>query len=351
MGIDIGKNMREAGHPDAPKDKPGPGERDESGRVSQKQGSKRQVPQKQVFKKAGVTFRELQRKNRRRSIVLALVMILVFGALGASIGAVWGSWMLGLGIGVVIAGVQFGFARATGSALVMKAVGARPLGEREDPQLRNVIEEMAIAAGLPKPAIYLVEEDSPNAFATGFKPEDSAIAITTALRDRLDRAELQAVLGHEMAHIKNGDSGYMVLMSVLVGSIVMLSDMVIYRRRGIHMMGRSRQSSKVAAPLLILALVLAILAPILSRILQAAVSREREFLADATAVELTRQPDALVSALKKLTLDPAKFEAANRATQHLFIVNPMKAQRFGGGMFASHPPLEKRIERIRALYL
>ena len=177
------------------------------------------------------------------------------------------------------------------------------------------------------------------------------MAITTALRERLDRNELQAVLAHEMGHIKNGDSGYMVLMSVLVGSVVMLSDAILHGRRGIHAMGSNRNSGKGGAPILILALVLAILAPILSHIIQAAVSREREYLADATAVELTRHPEALVSALEILTKDPAKFESANRATQHLFIVNPLKSQRMGGGHFASHPPLEKRIDRIRELYL
>ena len=332
MAIDIGKELRDSGHPDAPKDKPGP----------------RAEPPR-IYKVAGQTFRDLQRKNRRRSFVLGLTLAALFGALGAVLGANFGSWILGLAIGVLLAGVQFGFARATGPALVMKAVGARPLAAKEDPQLRNVVEELAIAAGLPKPAIYLVEEDSPNAFATGFKPEDSAIAITTALRDKLDRDELQAVLAHEMGHIKNGDSGYMILMTVLVGSIVLLCDSMFLSKRGIHSMGRNR--NRGSAPLMILALVLALLAPLLSRILQAAVSRQREYLADATAVELTRHPEALVSALTKLTQDPAKFEAANRATQHLFIVNPLQAHRFGGGHFASHPPLDKRIERIHSLYL
>ncbi len=331
MPIDIGKELRESGHPDAPKDKGG-----------------RRETTPPVHKVAGQTFRDLQRKNRRRSVLLAIALILIFGALGTTLGASAGSWMLGLGAGVLFAGAQFWFARAAGPSLIMKAVGGRRLADNEDSQLHNVVEEMAIAAGLPKPAIYLVEEDSPNAFATGFQPENAAIGITTALRERLDRDELQAVLAHEMGHIKNGDSGYMVLMSVLVGSIVMFSDVVF---RSGRYMGRSRSSGKGGLPILILALVLALLAPLLSRIIPAAVSREREYLADATAVELTRHPEALVSALKKLSMDPAKFESANRATQHLFIVNPMRAQRLGGGRMSSHPPLEKRIERIHSLYL
>lgn len=333
MAIDIGKELRDSGHPDAPKRPAGP----------------RQRPAK-THKVAGRTFRDLQRKNRRRSLLLAAAMIVVFGALGSTLGATAGSWIVGLVAGVAFAGVQFAFARAAGPALVMRAVGARPLADNEDVQLHNIVEEMAIAAGMPKPQVYIVEEDSPNAFATGFTPKNSAVAITTALRERLNRNELQAVLAHEMAHIKNGDSGYMVLMSILVGSVVMLSDAVLHSRRGIHVVGRNRSSGKGGAPILILALVLAILAPLLSHIIQAAVSREREYLADATAVELTRHPEALVSALTKLTMDPAKFESANRATQHLFIVNPLKAQRLGGGRLASHPPLEKRIERIRELY-
>ncbi|MEZ5987786.1 MAG: M48 family metalloprotease [Planctomycetota bacterium] len=153
-----------------------------------------------------------------------------------------------------------------------------------------------------------------------------------------------------MGHIRNGDSGYMVLMAVLVGSVLLLCDAVLRGRRGYRMLDSGR-NNKGAAPLVLIALLLAILAPILSKILQAAVSREREYLADATAVELARHPEALVSALTKLSTDKAVFEAANRGTQHLFIVNPMRAQRLGGGWFSTHPPLEKRIARIRGLYL
>ncbi len=297
------------------------------------------------------TFAELQKVNRRRSLVLAISLLLVLGVLGALVGAYFGNWLIGVAGGMALATFQFLVARSAGTKMVMAAMGAKPLERKEDPQLVNVVEEIAIAAGIPCPTIYLIEDESPNAFATGFKPEDAQVAITTGLREKLNRAELQAVMAHEIGHIRNGDTGYMVLMAVLVGSVALISDMAL---RGLRYgsSGRSSRKSKGGggqALILVLLLVFALLAPIFSRLLQAAVSRQREYLADATSVELMREPSALISALQKLTMDPVSMKNANRAVQHMFIVNPFKHHKLGGNALSSHPKLADRIARIRNL--
>jgi len=293
-----------------------------------------------------VSFIELQARNKRRSFILVVMMLGIVTAIGTTLGATWGCWWLGLLIGLVAAIIHYTAARMSGTRMVMAATGARPLGKREDPQLVNVIEEIAISAGMPCPAIWIIEEDSSNAFATGFDRDDAAVAITRGLRHKLKRDELQAVIAHEIGHIRNGDSGYMVLMAVLVGSVALLADIGI---RTLRHGGRSRRGGAQAVGLIVL-LVLVVLAPLFARLLRAAVSRQREFLADATAVELTRQPQALVSALQKLTADTTPLVAANRATNHLFIVNPMRRARAGGGALSTHPPLAARIKRIEDLY-
>lgn len=300
-------------------------------------------------------FRTMQRQNRRRSLVLAALLFVLMAALGTALGATWGSWLIGLLGGLAFAGFQWGIARGMGTGLVMKSAGARKLEPGEDTQLWNTVHEVAIAAAMPPPTIWLIHTSSPNAFATGFKPEDAHVAITTGLREKLDRAELQAVMAHELGHIKNGDSGYMVLMAVLVGSIAMLADLglrSLWYGRGMNRGGGSdKGKAGVQAIAMIVVLVLAIIAPIFSRILQAAVSREREYLADATSVELTREPQALVRALEKLSSDMEPMPGANRATQHLWIVNPMRHAKRGGSVLATHPPMGKRIERIKRTYM
>ena len=297
----------------------------------------------------------MQRQNRRRSLVLAIILFVLMASLGTALGATWGSWIVGLLGGLAFAGAQWGIARGMGTCLVMRSAGARELRPGEDTQLWNTVHEVSIAAAMPPPTIWLIDTASPNAFATGFKPDDANVAITTGLRQKLDRAELQAVMAHELGHIKNGDSGYMVLMAVLVGSIAMLADLGLrslwYGRGMRHGGGSDKGKGGFQAIAMVIVLVLAIIAPIFSRILQAAVSREREYLADATSIELTREPQALVRALEKLSSDTEPMPGANRATQHLWIVNPMRNAKKGGSMLATHPPMRKRIARIQRSYM
>jgi heat shock protein HtpX len=210
---------------------------------------------------------------------------------------------------------------------------------------------MAIAAGLPVPRIHLIDDTAPNAFATGRDPAHASVAITTGLRDKLTRDELQGVMAHEMSHVRNLDIRFMVLMSVMVGAVALLCDFFLrsMRYRRLHTHGRRGKDNAAAGIFLILALVLALFAPLFSKLLQLAVSREREYLADSSAVELTRNPEGLASALEKISSDPEILEAANRATQHLYIVNPIKPfEDRSKSLFSTHPPMQERIARIRS---
>ena len=241
-----------------------------------------------------------------------------------------------------------------GDRIIMKMTGAHIAKYDQEPQLFNVVEEMSLAAGIPKPLVYIIETDAMNAFATGMSPHRASLGVTRGLLNNLTRDELQGVIGHEIGHIVNWDIRYATAVSVLVGLIVLVSDGIlrgsIYsgrRSRGIS--GGSRNSNG-AGIVIIIMIVFAILAPLVARFVQMAVSRQREFLADASSVRLTRHPQGLISALEKLGAETVKFETANRATQHLFIVNPFR--NFSdkvSSLMATHPPLDKRINRLRNL--
>jgi heat shock protein HtpX len=240
--------------------------------------------------------------------------------------------------------------------MILAVSHARPIDHSQDPELYNVVEEIAIAAGLPVPKVYLIPDPAPNAFATGRDPEHASVAITTGLREKLTRDELQAVIAHEMAHVRNYDIRLMLLLTVLVGTVAMLADFfwqITWRTSP-----RSSRSSKdgdkgggwVAVVLIVVAIILAIVAPIVAQILQFAVSRQREYLADATGVEFTRNPQALADALRKIAADAHELKVANQGTAHLYIVNPIKKfQSWADTAFASHPPIEDRIQRLEAL--
>jgi len=284
----------------------------------------------------------------------------LFAGLGMLIGMVWGGGDMAFGIIVaVIAGlVAFGLTMASwfgGPGALLAMSRARELKREQDPQLYNVVEELCIAGGLPVPKIYLIDDTAMNAFATGRNPKHAVVAITTGLRSRLNRDELQGVMAHELSHVRHYDILYATLMAVMVGVLVMLCDVFLRslwfgggRRRS----SRDRDSGGGAAQiiLLVVALVLAILAPILAKIIHMALSRQREYLADSGAVELTRNPHGLASALSKLTSDKEVLEVANRATAPLYIVHPIKKfEARAKSIFSTHPPIEDRIKRLLAL--
>jgi heat shock protein HtpX len=286
-----------------------------------------------------------QAVNRRRSWLLLAALVLVLGALGSAIGGAYGSARIGL---LVCAGIGFlGGAAAWlgGDRMLLAASRARPAAPSAQPLLHNLVEELCLASGLPKPRLYVIESEAPNAFATGRSPGDASIAVTSGLLRKLTRDEMQGVLAHEMSHIRNLDVRFAMLVGVLVGTVALVCDANL--RSGRLASGRRRRGG---GALLLLALLLSLAAPIASRLIQMAVSRRRELLADASAVEMTRNPLALASALRRIGTDPAPLEAASRATQHLYIVNPVRSSGMGStALFSTHPPIESRIRILEAM--
>lgn len=304
------------------------------------------------------TFQDLIARNKRNSFLLIAVFMVFFIALGLLIGTVWGGEQFGVVVAVGAGIVAFFLTLASyygGSGTILSMSHAQEITHDDDPELFNVVEEMAVAGGLPMPRVYIINEPAPNAFATGRDPKHAVVAITTGLREKLTRDELQGVIGHEMSHVRNYDIRYAMLMAVMVGVLVMLCD--IFMR--ILWFGGGRRRSRdnregggggLQIILLVVALVLAIVAPILAGIIQMAMSRQREYLADASSVGLTRNPMGLVHALAKISDDPNVLEEANRATAHLYIVNPLKKlEDSGSSVFDSHPPIKDRIARLLAL--
>ncbi|OGN87939.1 MAG: zinc metalloprotease HtpX [Chloroflexi bacterium GWC2_73_18] len=302
------------------------------------------------------TFYAQQSANRRNSLLLVLLIAALLAALGFAIGyGTTGQTASGAVVtagAVVLALVLSLVSYFGGDSIVLAASGARQVTEQDAPQLLNVVQEMTIAAGVPMPRVYIIDDTAPNAFATGRDPRHASIAITTGLLQKLDREELQGVIGHELSHVRNLDIRFALLVAVLVGSIALLAD--IFLRWGFwggRSSSRERGGGGLQVIVFILAIVLAILAPIFARMVQLAVNRQREYLADASSVELSRNPYGLERALAKIAGDREVLEVANRATQHLYIVNPIKKfEERSRGLFSTHPPVVDRINRLRALH-
>lgn len=288
------------------------------------------------------TFYAEKERNIRGSNILLVSLTAALSLLGAAIGYIYGFPFEGAVIAFIIACVLGLFSWFSGARLVLAMSGAKKVSHDVHPQLFNIVEEMKIASGLPMPEVYIIEADAPNAFATGRDPERAAIAVTTGLLKKLNRDELQGVIAHEMSHVKNFDIRYAMLAGVIVGATALIADAFL---RG---MFRGRGGRKGGHPaMLIVAVVFAVLAPISAKILQMAISRRRELLADASAVELTRNPDGLASALYKISHDPEPLAAANRATQHMYIVNPVKNFSMKSkSLFSTHPPTEARLRAL-----
>ncbi|MFA5807307.1 MAG: M48 family metallopeptidase [bacterium] len=297
-------------------------------------------------------FTEAARHNVRMSALLFFLLFAVFFLLGTAIGGAYGDPRTGLGLAFVLYAILGATAYFSGSSIVLSIHGAREAGGEEHRQLRNVVEEMAIAAGVPPPKVYVIPAAGMNAFAAGRRPEEACVAVTTGLLDRLNREELQGVIAHELAHIKSRDTLYNVCAAVLVGAVALLSDLflrgTLWGRRGRTSEGRGGGGGNAA--FFVLALLLAVLAPLAARILQMSISRQREYHADAAAAGFTRNPLGLASALAKITTGGAQVPGENRGTQHLFIVNPLRV--FGpdsSALMSTHPPTEERIQRLRAM--
>jgi heat shock protein HtpX len=301
------------------------------------------------------TFRDRVAVNRRNSLFLIAAFLAFVAVFGYVIGYAWIGDPMGALFGLALAfvvGIVSGLATYYGGdRLMLTASRAKEITHDDAPVLFNVVEEMAIAAGLPVPKVYIIDDSAPNAFATGRDPEHASIAVTSGLLKKLDRDELQGVIAHEMSHVGNFDIRYAMLVGILVGTTVLISDFFL---RGLWFGGgrggRREGGGQAQIIMLVVAILLAILAPLFARLLQLSISRQREYLADATAVQLTRNPKGLADALQKISGDREVLEAANRATAHLYIVNPIKKfEKRARGLFSTHPPIEERIKILRQM--
>lgn len=253
-------------------------------------------------------------------------------------------YFLNLGYFSIFIAFLFSFVSAYASyynsdKMVLSLNSARKADPDEDKQLSDILDNLCIASGLPKPALYIIDDDSPNAFSTGRDPEHAAICFTTGILKNLDKYELEGVMAHELSHIKNYDILLSTIVSVFVGMIVMLSD--IFTRTRIR-----KSNDNANGILVILGLFALVLSPIFATLMQLAISRNREYLADASAVEITRNPKGLIDALKKLDENKEPLKEANKATAHMYIVNPFKELN-AETLFSTHPPIQKRIERLQ----
>ncbi len=292
--------------------------------------------------------------NKRKTFFLFFLYSLLFVAIGYFIGIYIGDPIVGIILAGIIFIILFLISYFSGQSVVTKMAGAREVHKKDQPYLYNTVEALSIAAGKPMPKVYLIDTDVPNAFAAGRNPDNAVIAVTRGLMDRLDRQELEGVIAHEMAHINNYDVLLATVAIVLAGTIVFVS---IIARRMIFFGGMGRRSSRKGGQgqiiMLLVLLVVAILAPIFAQLLKFAISRQREYLADATAANFTGYPEGLASALEKITNAQVKNSPLdNKALEGLYIVNPALGARSSNrqsALFSTHPPSEERIKRLRSM--
>jgi len=294
------------------------------------------------------------RANKRKTVFIFIIFIGLFSAMGLAVGAIWGNLWLGVIVSLCAAGLYALIVLPSASNMILSLTKAKEVTKASHPMLWNITEGVALAAGIPMPKVYVIEDEGLNAFATGTKPENGVVAVTTGLLAALDRRELEGVIAHEVAHIRNRDIMVMLYAAVLVGAIMLLSDFLL-RSFLWGGMGGGRRDGRVMLIGIIVGLVLAILAPLIAELIRLAVSRRREYLADADAVVITRNPSGLKRALEKISLDAhPKLKTANKATAHMFISTPFrkpgtKKQGTWARLFSTHPPIEERIELLRKM--
>ncbi|HLE48679.1 MAG TPA: M48 family metallopeptidase [Patescibacteria group bacterium] len=259
-----------------------------------------------------------------------------------------------LGIALTFSGISTFVSYYYSDKIVLSISGAKEADRKEYFDFYTVTENLAISQGLPKPKIYVIDDSAPNAFATGRDYDHAVICATSGLLDKMTRSELEAVLAHELSHIKNYDMRLMSIVSVMVGIIALMADWLLR----VRYFGGGRKNSdnegSIGAIILILGIIFAVVSPIIAQLIRLAISRRREFMADAGSVEITRQPNSMISALKKLESDTEPLEAANKATAHLYIVNPFRGNIKGAvswfsGLFNTHPPIEDRIKALESM--
>ncbi len=288
--------------------------------------------------------------NKRNSVFLILAFILIVGLLSYFLGIFFASPAIGLIFGFFFILVMMLIGYYGGNSLILAMHKAKEVHKKDDPYLVNTVEGLALAAGIPTPKIYMIEESSPNAFATGRDPKHASITVTSGLRSSLDRQELEGVIAHEMSHIKNFDIRYMMLVTILAGVVVLLSDFILRSFLFGGARSHNRKGGGIFLILILLGIALAILSPIIAQIIKFAASRQREYLADASGAMLTRNPQGLANALKKIRDAKDKVvDDANKATAHLFIENPLRGLGGMNNLFSTHPDINQRIERLEKM--
>ena len=292
--------------------------------------------------------------NRRRTwLLMFLFIVLVVVVVEIIALALGGGTYIALIVGFVVGTIFVLIGYYSASSLVLGISQAKEVKHDENPDLYHIVENLCIGAGLPVPKIYVIDDTAPNAFATGRDPQHAVVVVTSGLLQKMDKLELEGVIAHELSHIKNYDIRLMTVVVVLVGLVALLADLMLRftwfgagRRPG----NRGRGEGAVGAVILIVAILAAILAPLAAQLIRFALSRSREYLADASGALLTRYPEGLARALEKIEADQEPLEVANKATAHLYITNPLKGhESWANNLFSTHPPIEERISRLRAM--
>jgi heat shock protein HtpX len=292
------------------------------------------------------------RANKVRSVLLISLFFILIIALGLGLGAAYNNIYFGAIIASVISFVYLLISWFSGDKMILSMSGARPVTKKEYPHLYHTVEGLAIAAGIPTPQAYVIDDSALNAFATGRSPEKAAITVTTGLLKKLNRQELEGVIAHEMSHIKNYDIRFMMLVSVLIGIVVLLSDFILrsFLWGGAGRRNNNNENNSMTLILVVVGLALAILAPLIGQMIRFAISRKREYLADANGALLSRYPQGLADALKKIQNDSDPLvDKANKSIAHLFISTPFRKKKGMTRFFATHPPIEDRIKRLEAM--
>lgn len=296
-----------------------------------------------------ITFDEVT-SNKTKSIFLMALFIVMIGLLGGLVGVIYGNLAIGLIISLSIAGIYALIAYYAGGKMLLAMSGAKEVTKQEYPHLFHAIEGLSIAAGIPKPKAYVIDDPSMNAFATGRDPEHAAVAVTSGLLKRLNRQELEGVIAHELAHIKHYDVRLMMISAIMVGVITILSDFILRTFLwGIH--GRRGQQNGATVAIIVIGLLFAILTPLVAYLIKLAISRRREYAADAGAITMTRYPQGLADALRKISGDPdPALRGATSATAHMYISNPFrKSKGWFKNLFSTHPPIKERIKRLEQM--
>jgi heat shock protein HtpX len=292
-------------------------------------------------------------QNRRNTFFLMFLFVVLVAGFATAIGIVVGLPPQYAAIVTVPVLLFALFSYYASTRITLAISGARPIFKEDEPQLYRTVENLCIGAGLPMPQVYVIEDGAPNAFATGRDPNHAAVVVTRGLLQKMDDQELQGVIAHELSHIGNYDIRIMTIVVVLVGIIALMADLMLRFTiwgAGARRNNRSRSGGSAAIIIYAIALVAIIITPIAAQLIRLALSRQREYLADASGALLTRYPEGLARALEKIAADPDPLEEANKATAHLYIVNPLHEHKsFMNNLFATHPPIEKRIALLRAM--